>query len=161
MWDCLSIHFQDSENEEQKSVKWCYSIQYTGKQCCMYCTAVSITLTSTCSSELFVSFRVFLKRHHIKLFHSDLVSLETASQYGQTDSLNVVEYGVVLDEAAFEFLVIWFHYFPKPSLQWQLPVSWWTFGPSSTMVASVSPLEKQKDQNLGLGQCSLKISPPQ
>lgn len=29
----------------------------------------------------------------------------------------------------FEFLVIWFHYFPKPSLQWQLPVPRWTFGP--------------------------------
>ena len=71
----------------------------------LYCSQY-YTYIHICSSELFVSFRVFLKRHHIKLFHSDLVSLETASQYGQTDSLNVVEYGVVLDEAAFEFLVI-------------------------------------------------------
>ncbi len=35
-------------------------------------------------------FESFSQTHLIKLFHSDLVSLENASQCGQTDSLNVV-----------------------------------------------------------------------
>lgn len=34
--------------------------------------------------------RVFLKRHLIKLFYYDLVSLENVNQFGQTDYLNVV-----------------------------------------------------------------------
>lgn len=53
-----------------------------------------------CMTELFVSLRIFLKRHFMKLFQSDLVSLENVSQCGQTDSLNVVEYCVVLDDVA-------------------------------------------------------------
>lgn len=66
--------------------------------CSQYCTYIHV-----CSSELFASLRVSLKRQLIKLFYSDLVLLENASQCGQTYSLNVVEYGVALDDVALNF----------------------------------------------------------
>ena len=51
----------------------------------------------------------------IKLFHSDVVSLENVTQCGQTDSLNVVEYGVDLDHNLISL-------FTKIKFKWQLPV---------------------------------------
>ena len=37
MWDCINIHFQYSlKTKNRNQSKWCYSIQYTGKQCCLY-----------------------------------------------------------------------------------------------------------------------------
>jgi len=44
-----------------------------------------------------------LSNSTLKLFHSDLFSVENASQCGQTDSLKVVECGVVLDDVASNF----------------------------------------------------------
>ena len=89
-------------NKEQKQSIWCYPVHWETMlrvvYCSQYCTYIHI-----CSSDLFVSLRVSLKRHFIKLFHSDLVSCENESQCGQTDSLNVVEYGVVLDDVALNF----------------------------------------------------------
>lgn len=60
----------------------------------------------------------------------------------------------------FEFLVIWFHYFPKPSLQWQLPVRRWTFGPFLHHGVVSQSFRKNKIKiYIGLGQCSLNIFP--
>lgn len=66
--------------------------------CSQYCNYIFISL-----SEFFVSLRVSLKRCLIKLFHSDLDSLECGSQCGRTNTLNVGEFGFVLDDVALNF----------------------------------------------------------
>ena len=119
MWDCINIHFQYSlKTKNRNQSKWCYSIQYTGKQCCLY-TYILLPILYL-DPHLFLW--VPLKMQLIKLFHSDVVSLENVTQCGQTDSLNVVEYGVVLDHNLISL-------FTKIKFKWQLPVPQWTSGP--------------------------------
>ncbi len=48
----------------------------------------------------------------------------------------------------FEFLLIWFHYFPKPSLQCQLPVPRWTFGPFLHHGVISQSFRKNKNKNI-------------